>query len=75
MHRDTDFVCVPVQFEGEYLWCVFEKATDQVIRHFYFEEEALDYIDFLVKGGCFAGHTPTFMSSDFTTKKLSHLTK
>lgn len=63
-----NLICVPVEHEGEFLWCVFERATDQVINSFYFEEEAHEYIGFINKGGAFAGFTPKFILTEFKTK-------
>lgn len=63
-----NLVCVPVEHEGEFLWCVFEKATDQVINSFYFEEDAHNYIHFVNEGGAFAGWTPAFIMNEFETK-------
>ena len=63
-----NFICVPVEYEGEFLWCVYEAATDQVIESFYFEDEALDYIEFVSSGGAFSGWTPTFMLAEFQTQ-------
>lgn len=62
------FACIPVEYEGEFLWCVFEYATDQVVKAFYFEDDAQDYINFLVKGGAFAGWTPPFIVSEIRSK-------
>ena len=64
-----DFLVVPVEHEGEFLWCVFEKATEQVVNSFYFEEEANDYAKFLANGGAFAGFTPSFILNEFETNR------
>lgn len=63
-----NFTCVPVEYEGEFLWCVYERLTDQVVESFYFEEEAQEYIRFLNNGGAFAGWTPAFMLAEFKTQ-------
>ena len=66
--ESNNLVCVPVEHNSEFLWCVFEKNTDQVIKSFYFEEEALEYIRFVQTGGAFNGRTPAFMLIEFSTK-------
>lgn len=47
----------------DFFWNVYEKKTDQVIRTFYFEEDALDMARFMEKGGAFDGYTPAFILS------------
>lgn len=59
-----NLLCIPVEYEGEFLWCVYEKATEQVIESFYFEDEAQNYIEFVNKGGAFAGWTPPFILTE-----------
>ncbi len=63
---NDNLVVVPVEIENQFLWCIFEKATDQVINHFFFEEDAHDYVEFVNEGGAFAGFTPTFMTNALT---------
>lgn len=58
-----NFVVVPVEIDNQFLWCVFEKSTDQVINHFFFEEDAHEYLKFVNDGGAFAGYTPAFMTN------------
>lgn len=64
-----NFVSVPVSHEGDFLWCVFERSTEQVIKSFYFEDEATEYIDFLSEGGAFDGWTPAFILTEATKPK------
>lgn len=45
----------------DFFWNVLEKKTAQVIRTFYFEEDALDMARFMEKGGAFDGYTPAFI--------------
>ena len=45
----------------ELLWFVYEKASDQVVAEFFFEEDAAELCVFLEKGGGFAGFTPPFI--------------
>jgi hypothetical protein len=42
----------------DFIWCVMETSTDQLIKAFEFEEEAEEYCDFLNEGGAFDGWTP-----------------
>jgi hypothetical protein len=46
---------------NDFVWCVVEDTTDQIIMVFEFEEDASDYCHFLNGGGAFDGFTPTFM--------------
>ena len=43
------------------VWCVYEKASDQIVAHFFFEDDAEELCEFLEKGGGFAGFTPSFI--------------
>jgi|688.fasta_scaffold1024098_2 hypothetical protein len=52
--------------DNDYSWLVYETHTDQIIKAFFFEDEASEYTQFLNKGGAFDGWTPRFM----TTKSL-----
>lgn len=47
--------------EDDFVWCVIETPTDQIIKVFTFEEDASDYCSFLNEGGAFDGFTPTFV--------------
>jgi hypothetical protein len=47
--------------DNDFVWCVIEETTDQIIMVFEFEEDASDYCAFLNDGGAFDGFTPTFM--------------
>lgn len=55
IHKDDDFV-----------WELYEVATDRVINTFYFEEDALEYAMFYNDGGGFDGFTPNFMLQSVT---------
>jgi hypothetical protein len=46
--------------DGVY-WAIHETLTDQVIAAFFFEDDAIDYMEWLEDGGAFAGFTPSFM--------------
>jgi len=45
----------------DYFWNVYEKQSNQVIRTFYFEDDAKETAKFMEKGGAFDGFTPAFM--------------
>ena len=45
----------------DFIWCVMETSSDQLIRAFEFEDEAEEYCDFLNGGGAFDGWTPPFI--------------
>ena len=45
----------------DFIWCVIETSTDQLIRAFEFEDEANNYSKFLNRGGAFDGFTPSFV--------------
>lgn len=70
-----NYVCVPVEHENEYLWCVFENNTEQVINSFYFEDEAKEYIKFLNDGGAFNGWTPAFVLNEITIQSEEDINK
>jgi hypothetical protein len=45
----------------ELLWRVYEKASQQIVAEFFFEDDAHNLCAFLEKGGGFAGFTPSFI--------------
>lgn len=47
--------------EHDFIWCVMEYQTDQLIEAYEFEDDARDYTKFLNRGGAFAGWTPSFI--------------
>lgn len=47
--------------DNDFIWCVMEKQTDQLIRAFEFEDDAKKYNKFLNRGGAFDGFTPSFI--------------
>lgn len=54
----------PVRIDSDgddFVWCVVERSTDQIIKVFEFDEDASDYCDFLNEGGAFDGFTPSFV--------------
>jgi len=56
-----NLVCIPVEYKKDFLWCIFEKTTEQVVGSFFFEDEAQAYHNFLKRGGAFDGRTPSFI--------------
>ena len=57
-----NYYVLPLQTEdNDFIWCVMERETEQLIRAFAFEDEADDYSDFLNDGGAFDGFTPSFI--------------
>ena len=70
-HHNRRYSLVFVEHEGDFLWCVYEHSTEQVINSFYFEDEAKRYVKFLDRGGAFAGWTPAFFTeTKINTEKL-----
>ena len=51
----------PIRVLNDYMWEVYENASEHVIDIFYFEDEAMEYAEFLEDGGAFDGFTPTFV--------------
>ena len=49
--------------EDDYVWNVYEVATNQIIDKFFFEDDAFDLAEFMENGGAFDGFTPAFMTS------------
>lgn len=45
----------------DFVWGVYENATNQVIDTFFFEEDAFDLAEFMENGGAFDGFTPAFL--------------
>jgi hypothetical protein len=52
---------LPLNVENDFIWCVMENKTEQLIKAFAFEEDAEYYSRFLNDGGAFDGFTPTFI--------------
>lgn len=58
----TNYIVKPVHTDDDdFVWCVIETPTDQIIQVYAFEEDASAYCEFLNEGGAFDGFTPTFM--------------
>ena len=56
---------------ADFVWCVIEEPTEQVIQSFDFEEDADEYCKFLNKGGAFDGFTPTFLLRSVNLKQIN----
>ena len=75
-----NYYLLPLNYKNEFIWCVMEQKTDQLIRAFAFEDEATDYLNFLNRGGAFDGFTPSFVLREVTlstniNREFSKLTK
>jgi hypothetical protein len=57
----TDYYVLPLEVDSDFIWCVMETKTEQLIEAFEFEDEAEEYKDFLMSGGAFDGFTPSFI--------------
>ena len=63
----------PVHFEDDdFMWCVFETSTRQIIKTYSFEDEAEEYCKFLNRGGAFDGNTPTFVLRSVAIKEINN---
>ena len=59
--------------EHDFIWCVMENQTEQLIEAFEFEDEARKYTKFLNRGGAFAGWTPSFILQEVVVHRdLNH---
>ncbi len=56
-----NYYVLPLEVESDFIWCVMENKTEQLIQAFEFEDEAEEYKDFLMSGGAFDGFTPSFI--------------
>jgi hypothetical protein len=45
----------------DYVWGVYEHATNHVVDSFFFEEDAQELAQFMEYGGAFDGFTPAFV--------------
>lgn len=65
----TKYDVVPFEENNEFLWAVFELATEHVIDVFYFEEDANALAKRLDRGHGFAGWTPAFLLTKVVVKE------
>ena len=59
----------PVKENDEFVWEVFEVASEQVVGRWYFEEDAIAQAEFMESGGAFEGFTPQFMLREVALAK------
>lgn len=57
--------------DKNFVWCVMENKTEQLIKAFEFEDEAEDYSEFLNQGGAFDGFTPSFVLREVTVSNIN----
>lgn len=66
------YMCYPeFNDNDELLWFVYEKATEQIVANFWFEEDAEEFVQFLSNGGGFAGFTPNFMLTKISNSDIN----
>lgn len=56
---------VPFAQEQDFFWAVVETTTEQVIKTFFFQEDAVELQDKLNRGYGFDGFTPGFFNISF----------
>lgn len=54
----------PINNEGDFMWQLYEEQTEQIIGHFFFEEDCAKMARFMENGGAFDGWTPGFILQD-----------
>jgi len=58
----NNYHIVPLKTEDfDFIWCVIETSSRQLIKAYEFEDESEEYCKFLNKGGAFDGWTPSFI--------------
>jgi hypothetical protein len=57
---------------SDFIWCVFEKTSQQIIKAYSFEDDADTYCRFLNHGGAFDGSTPSFVLRSVAVKAINH---
>lgn len=57
----SNYHVMPLAVNDDFIWCVMESKTEQLIKAFAFEDEAEEYSEFLNGGGAFDGFTPSFV--------------
>jgi hypothetical protein len=65
----TNYDVMPLKENGDYMWAVFEFATEQVIETFFFEEDAVRMAKQLESGAGFSGWTPSFLLTKVVIKE------
>lgn len=57
----SDMTNYNIFVDDEFRWCIYEQKTEHVVASFFFQDDALDYMEFLEDGGAFDGWTPEFI--------------
>lgn len=70
----SNYYVIPVETEDkDFIWCVMEQTTEQMIDAFLFNDDALEYANFLEQGGGFNGWTPSFILREVAvSRNLNH---
>lgn len=66
----SEYYVLPVETEEkDFIWCVMETSTEQLIDAFLFKDDALEYANFLGRGGAFDGWTPSFILQEVASSR------
>lgn len=66
----SNYYVLPVETEEkDFIWCVMERATNEMIEAYLFKDDAFEYASFLESGGGFDGWTPTFILQEVAVSK------
>lgn len=57
--------------DDQLYWRVYEKASEQIVAEFFFEDDAQELCQFLERGGGFAGFTPSFILQKVPVKNIN----
>lgn len=67
-----NYEVIPLHVSGhDYLWCVMENRTEQLVKAFDFSDDAEDYCEFLNRGGAFDGFTPSFVLREVSISNIN----
>lgn len=50
-----------VSENDDFIWIIIENETNQIIKKYFFEEDAINHCQILNSGGGFNGFTPKFI--------------
>jgi hypothetical protein len=65
-----NYYVMPLQSEEyDFIWCVMERTTEQLIEAYLFKDDAIEYSKFLNNGGGFDGWTPSFILQEVVVSK------
>lgn len=59
---------MPSYVDNEFVWNLYEVASEQIVGRFFFEEDAVDFAEFYESGGGFDGFTPPFILNSVPRK-------